>query len=157
MGKQPWELAIEARRVNYAGFATSSDGYERWDAGSHDGDRETVYVHQLLAVADGADPSDLFGGDAQVHHRNGVPWDNRPENIDVKTVSDHASDHHSDRWGDAPWRDPDAIREGLESNSVAALADAWGCSTRTIRDWRRRHGMASLEPGRKPDKNEKTT
>jgi hypothetical protein len=50
----------------------------------------TVTVHQLLAVADGADPYKVYGNsNYSVDHINGCPLDNRPENIQVLTVEEH--------------------------------------------------------------------
>ena len=49
-----------------------------------------LYVHRLLAVAE-------YGFDAldgmHVHHRNGVPWDNRPDNLALLTPSEHRMTH----------------------------------------------------------------
>lgn len=79
----------EVLRVERAAFTHDSDGYERLCA------RETgVCVHQLLAIADGADPHDVFDGH-DVHHRNGIPWDNRAENLEVMTHAEHARHHHA--------------------------------------------------------------
>lgn len=153
--KEPWELAVEARRVDYARFETKLDGYEHWESADNERGHDRVYVHQLLAIAEGANPHELFGDPKQIHHDNGIPWDNRPSNITVKTAAQHAADHQSEQWGDAPWRDKDALRDGLESYSVAALAERWGCSERTIRDWKSRFDFPALSPGRKTDKTEK--
>lgn len=58
------------------------------------GDR-MAYLHQLLAIADGADPHDLFSGESVIHHKNNIPWDNRPENLKVfDSHSDHAKEHY---------------------------------------------------------------
>lgn len=32
----------------------------------------------------------LLRSDEHVHHRNGQRWDNRPENLEVLTASEHA-------------------------------------------------------------------
>jgi transposase-like protein len=144
--------------VQYARFETKTDGYEHWESGrqTRDGSHDRVYVHQLLAIADGADPHELFGGQKQIHHANSIPWDNRPANLQVMTTAGHAEEHQQEQWGDAPWRDEDAVRDGLEDYSVSALADEFGCSNGTLRDWLRRHGIPPLSPGRKPDKHEST-
>lgn len=155
MGKEPWEHAVEARRVKRANFRTrKGDGYEIL-ASSYHGKNERVYVHQLVAIADGADPNELFGGPYQIHHSNGVPWDNRPSNIETKHISKHTSDHQKEKWADRPWRDEDAMREGLSKMSRAKLSDEWGCSKTTITDWRMRHGIEPGTPGRKVDKEER--
>lgn len=70
---------------------THETGYEFWR--DHTGnDERLVLVHRLLAVA-------VFGFDAVadkvVHHKNNVPWDNRPENIEIMTVAEHAVHHHN--------------------------------------------------------------
>lgn len=69
-------------------------GYPSWSGYKDKDGFSTVYVHQLLAIAKGADPFQIFSsGDYQIHHKNGVKWDNRPENIDVVTDKEHADKH----------------------------------------------------------------
>lgn len=71
---------------------TTANGYVEWKH-EHDGDRYGVYVHRLLAVAEhGFDA--VAGND--IHHKNGVSWDNRPANLEPIDHADHASKHHSD-------------------------------------------------------------
>lgn len=78
----------ESRR-NAACFGHNSAGYEQWQCGTHS---NIVYVHRLLAVSE-------YGIEAvkgeDVHHRNGVKWDNRPENIELKDKGKHAADHQT--------------------------------------------------------------
>lgn len=72
-----------------------------------DGQREyyRVFVHQLLAIAGGADPHKVFSdGEYNVHHKNGIRWDNRPENIEFMTTSEHAKHHFEERGGLQPWQ-----------------------------------------------------
>ncbi len=89
--------AAEARRVNRATFYTEKRGYEIWDC--RDGyDSDEVYVHRLLAVAE-------YGLAAvknkQIHHKNGVPWDNRHENVEPLSNSDHQKLHgRRNLWAD---------------------------------------------------------
>jgi transposase len=66
-------------------------GYEYWHHSYRrrhpDGDQSWIPVHRLLAVSE-------FGFDAvadnDVHHINGIRWDNRPENITLLSREHHA-------------------------------------------------------------------
>ena len=64
---------------------TDTRGYRRWRH-EYNGKNDTVYVHRLLAVSE-------FGFDAvanmEIHHKNNCPLDNRLENIEVLSPSDH--------------------------------------------------------------------
>lgn len=74
-------------------FYTDGFGYERWET-RHRNEKFVVKVHRLLAVSE-------FGFDAvvrnHVHHKNGVRWDNRPDNIEVLTPSEHSGLHFEER------------------------------------------------------------
>lgn len=82
-----------------AGFVHADDrGYEMI---KHSVDDHTYNypIHRLLAIA-------KYGYDAVrdsvVHHKNGVKWDNRPENIMLlDSQSDHAKYHHEFRDRDS--------------------------------------------------------
>ena len=65
--------------------------YEIWEPNPTDcRPASQVLHHRLLAVAE-------YGFDAvvnkQVHHKNGIPWDNRPENIEPISQRDHIGKH----------------------------------------------------------------
>jgi DNA-binding CsgD family transcriptional regulator len=65
------------------------------------GVEKSVGVHQLVAIANGADPYKLFsGGDYHVHHKNHISWDNRPENLEVLECGEHRSIHYAKRETD---------------------------------------------------------
>jgi len=90
---------VEAVRSPVARYYTDTGGYEQWST-TENCDTVHVAVHQLLAIAKGASPQDVFSGEHHVHHDNEIPWDNRPENIEVLTVSEHRSIHAKRRLSD---------------------------------------------------------
>lgn len=78
-------------RVEYALYTYDGGNYPCWRDFTA---QKAVKVHQLLAIAEGANPWNIFsGGSYQCHHVNGIPWDNRPENIDVLTREAHLYEH----------------------------------------------------------------
>lgn len=80
--------------------------YECWTHKS-----QWVRVHRLLAVAE-------YGFDAvsgmDVHHKNNIPWDNRPSNIELLTRSEH-SRHH------APGKSEDSVGAKLTEAEVREI------------------------------------
>lgn len=55
------------------------------------GDHKVIGIHRLVAVAE-------WGIDAvkgkETHHKNGIGWDNRPENLELLTKAEHARRHY---------------------------------------------------------------
>jgi len=74
---------------HYDGHVYSSwdpRGYERIEY-RYTGDRVAeLRIHRLVAVAQKG--HDLFD-EKIVHHKNGIKWDNRPENLEVMTRAEH--------------------------------------------------------------------
>lgn len=59
-----------------------------------DGENKRVLIHRLVAVAEhGFDTVT----DRVIHHKNGLPWDNRPSNLELLTQSEHAARHNTTR------------------------------------------------------------
>lgn len=63
---------------------------------SYQGENHRVYHHRLLAVAKHGFNAVI---DSDVHHRNHIKWDNRPENIELLSKSDHGGLHSHEYWG----------------------------------------------------------
>lgn len=88
-----------AQRAKYGErvcFTDAGNGYNKWVDEISGGE---IFVHQLLAIATGADPAKVFsGGRYCVHHKNTIPFDNRPGNVELLNESDHAATHRADEW-----------------------------------------------------------
>lgn len=61
-----------------------------------DGNLKDISVHRLVAVAEYG-VSILKEDDLVVHHKNGVKWDNRPQNLEIMEESEHLSKHAMER------------------------------------------------------------
>lgn len=102
------------------------DGYEYFQTKIH-GESVRFSHHRLLAVSE-------YGleaiADKVVHHKNGVPWDNRPSNLEIMTQSRHVREHLEE----IPTTDKLGILE-MSSNSPAThadIAEAKGVSGSTV-------------------------
>lgn len=94
----PIRRGNDARRATYGRSVPLriDKGYYRWSDG-YSG--EEVAVHQLAAIANGADPYDIFANSRKnVHHKNTYRLDNRPANLEVIDNDDHAATHRKDEW-----------------------------------------------------------
>lgn len=80
---------LNSHRNEPAKLRTREDGYECWSSFPND-NRKSISVHRLLAVSE-------YGIDEvkgkHVHHKSNIPWDNRPENIELMDPKEH-SQHH---------------------------------------------------------------
>lgn len=78
-------------------FHTEKSGYEVWSTNKSPDGYDNFSVHILTAIMGGEDPYEVFAENTNVHHKNGIPWDNRPENLEVMDRREHARLHAYDR------------------------------------------------------------
>ena len=78
-------------------FKQHKRGYEEIQAANGEESPDKVYVHRLLAVAEYG--VDKVAGN-HVHHKNGVQWDNRIENLEVLSSTEHGELHSKFSDGD---------------------------------------------------------
>lgn len=131
----------DAVRVPRANYHMTSDGHMRWQASVGNGEEKACYVARLLAVAE-------FGFDAvknkEIHHKNEIPWDNRPENIEPLSAGDHSSHHNKgrDQWKDksTPWRDKGKLEELYVDKKMNQneIANKYDVAASTIGRWLRK-------------------
>jgi hypothetical protein len=90
--ERDWSGSKSPRWVPYARLDQGPSGHEQWR--SRADDRCVVAVHRLAAVA-------WFGYEtvveSHIHHKNGIPWDNRKENLEPMNPSEHKSMHAYER------------------------------------------------------------
>lgn len=122
------------------------DGYEI--IYHHDGmANQQVRVHRLVAVAE-------FGFDAIVdqiiHHKNGIPWDNRPCNLVPMDNESHTMQHAKDRVrreneGEPDWWNKKKMRELYIGNDMTTveIAEELGCHQVTV--WERLDDFGLIE------------
>jgi transposase len=82
----------ERSRYNPATFYIDGEGYEQWNngTGQNEDGGQSVRVHRLVAVAEHGIESVK---NKSVHHKNGFKRDNRPENLEIVSQSEHLTKH----------------------------------------------------------------
>jgi transposase-like protein len=87
---EKYEIETRSRRKEHCTVYFHDSGYLRAEA-THN----RVYIHRLIAVANGYDPYDVFSSGKHVHHKNGCTFDNRHSNIELVSEHDHISGHNT--------------------------------------------------------------
>jgi predicted DNA-binding protein YlxM (UPF0122 family) len=121
--------SIEKRRVEYANLRLGKKGHPRWET-KYDGGSDTLFVHRLIAVSEWGYES-VASND--VHHKNGIPWDNRPENLKIVGHAEHTSIHSAGE------NNPNAK---LDKSDVKEIRERYECTDMTQRELGDRFGVS---------------
>ncbi len=103
--------------------------YLRWD--DRAGSGETLYVSQLMAIAKGADPHEVFSQRVHARFKNGRRDDLRLENIEIT------------RMKGQPWQDKETLKEALKGvQRLDEVCEKWDISKPTVQKWMKEHNLA---------------
>lgn len=117
----------EGRKIRHrrtpANYRTNNKGYELVESiiGTK---RRAVMVHRLIAVAEFG-IEEVKGKD--VHHKNNIPWDNRPENLKPMSPEKHASYHRK-----VDWLTELKVKEMLGTTKQSVIANNFGISETAV-------------------------
>lgn len=124
-----YDAAGMKNRVEWANFYVDKDGYEVWQS-AYQGTTDRATVHNLLLIAEGEDPHDVYSDGTEGHHRISIPWLNTPCNVELLTVGQHRSHHsrgerhHKSKLSDEDVREIRRLSDqGLNSFEVAERFD----------------------------------
>lgn len=112
---------IETRQANdqktQPCYEVNPEGYEYVKV-DHGDTEDRVGIHELVAIASGADPYEVFTDETHCHHRLRVPSDfddvvqlDFPANLEVRDAHEHLSAHKS---GDITVPDPEQIVTAID-------------------------------------------
>lgn len=109
-------------------FGHDSDGYEQV---SLPYESETVSIHQLVAIADGADAHKVWSdGEYVTHHEIEIPWLNTPDNIEVVSKGEHNRIHKPREVVNES--DCQDIRDTINQTTLSNLSEEYGVSKSAI-------------------------
>jgi len=115
--------------------------YENYDVNDGNSAIHNLIHHRLLAVAE-------WGLDAvrgmDVHHQNNIPWDNRPENLELLTRAEHRREHCGTEMVDGePWYAEDNLRRLYHELewSTYDIAEKYDVGTTTVNNHMEKHGI----------------
>ena len=84
---------------------------------------DKVAIHQLVAIAGGADAHKVFSDEWHVHHIDGMKWNNSVENLTTIRAEDHGRGHNE---MDLPVSEIVEMYE--DGNTSRQIADTFDCS-----------------------------
>jgi len=136
-----FRLPARSREEGISGGRNSLGGYEIIEITASDGRTKRAMHHRLLAVAE-------WGLDAvrgkEVHHQDNIPWDNRPDNLELLTKAEHRREHEGTEMVDGePWYAEDNLRRlyhELEWPS-SKIAEKYDVRDETVIDHMEKHGI----------------
>lgn len=148
--RDTWETRyIEFLENPKVPVVTEEDGYERI-LHTYKGKTEKVYLHRLIAVSK-CGFSLVDNEEVEVHHKNGIKWDNRPDNIEVVPKQRHQSIHADERMEnpDKKYQDKDILQRLYwdEKKSLDEIGREVGCSHKTVAYWMEKHGIERRKSG----------
>jgi transposase len=124
--------ATKRHQTRLPNIQITKDGYERLVT-SYKNNTHGLYIHRLVAVAEYGLP---LVCDNDVHHRNGIPWDNRPVNLEVVGHGEHRKEHDQSKRENTVLDHESArsIRDEYESTgrTMRELASSYGVSISTV-------------------------
>lgn len=104
-------------------------------------DPDKVAIHQLSAIADGADPNKVFSEKYHVHHINENKWINGYDNLELKSAEEHVRDHSNEDHGlDLPI-DKVVDMYVNQQKPTTEIADIFDCTPESIANYLRREGV----------------
>jgi transposase len=85
-------------RIHEQGYI---EAYSKYQTDDGEWKQDHLRVHRLVAVSQHGFDAVC---DSVIHHRNGIPWDNRPDNLEVMDKRNHVKHHFKERGGLQPWQ-----------------------------------------------------
>lgn len=143
----------ESHKTLTSSLYTNTSGYTiACSSNKMDESADEVPIHRLVAVAERGYNA---VADKEIHHKNGVKWDNRPENLQLLSSSEHMKIEAEKQYDieDTSYRKKETLYELYVSQqkSIREIADQFGVCGKTIQRWLKKNDIDrnSVEGGRK--------